>query len=557
MRTRHRVITQWNRRSASAGNILRLSALPLQLFLASMLVVSCKKTPPSAAHSASTQIVTPSPLEKDVVASIHWFGKKRISTQVDATGILGIWNLPESSSLEAHVLEKLAFAPWHLAGITNVVPSDPAPQLFRSVAEDLLNEESYLEVRRGTNQTTAVGLAIHLNQDRSGAWTKALPQIVEALHHHASDVHLEISSTADWTFLGFGQEQNSSVAAMKSRLEREHQPFVARATNFWLDAHVDLAAFKVDLPWPNSSKAPMMDLTLIGDGKDVLTRALFTFSDPLDINLDSWQLPVHLIPPQPIGLTAINGVRPLLSKSQIFSGLPESSVPNQIFFWDRRGIPLQMFFAFPTMSAQQTFDALSPRFAAFLESHSPQGNGSPMMNSTNSTFIWQNFVFGTPFLHAVTNEGVSYVLGGFALPSVMRSNRMPAEIAAHIMNATNLVFYDLENTGERLVHWRYLDDTWRILSDASHSPRLRAGQPSLDWIANCYSNLLYSTSEVRIETPRTLTFARKSTIGLTSLEIETLANWIEMPSFPLGFDSLWQTSSVPSVIMRRKSSPNR
>jgi len=563
MSTRRRVGFQSNCRFPSARNFACLAILFLALLLLLPLGgVGCRKKPSSASGSngPKTPMVTPLPLDKDVIASFHWLGKKRISLLQDAIGPASIWNLPESSQLEAHILDKTALAPWRLTGNTNIALNDPAPQLSRSLLDDLLQEEWYLEVRRATNQSAALGLAIRLSADRATAWTNAWPAIVESLRQQSSNApalldHLDISSVPNWILVGIGQQQNPAIAAMKARLEREGRPFVAAQTNFWVEAHIDLAQFELKLPLPNLSGASTIDLTLNGDGKDVLTRALFTFADPINLNLEHWNLPVQMIPTEPMGLTAINGIRPLLARSKIFAGLPEDSVPNQIFFWDRRGLPLQMFFAFPTKTAQQTFETLAPRFAEFLQSHPPPGMGSASINTTNSTFIWENFVFGSPFLHAVTNDGVPYVLGGFALPTVTRSNRMPAEIAAHIVNATNLLFYDLENTGQRLSHWRYLDDTWRILSDVSHSPRIAPTSPSLVWIANCSSNLLFCTSELRLESPKTLTFARKSTIGLTSLEIDLLANWIEMPSFPLGFNTLWQTSSVPSAVVQRKSTP--
>lgn len=563
MSMRHGVETRLKSGCETDCSTSCLFATLLPLILLLLLATGCKKNPSSATSNPSrTDIVRPMAIEKDVIASIHWLGKKQISAQPDSAGLMNIWKLPESSQLEAHILDKMALAPWRLAAITNAASGDTAPPLLRSLLDDLLQEEWYFELRRETNEPAALALAIHLNRDQAAAWGKALPTIVSSLNQETNQVssfltHLEIASLADWTLIGFGQQQNRTVAAMKARIERERHPFAPRATNFWVEAHVDLSQVNKRLPVLDPPQSPTLDLTMVGDGKDVLTRVLITFLDPINLNLDRWNIPVRLIPPEPLGLTALNGVAPLLAKSKILSGLTEGNIPNQLFFWDRRGIPLQMFFAFPSKNAQQTFEILAPRFGEFLQSHLPPGAGAALINTTNCTFIWDNLVFGSPFLHAVTNDGTAFVLGGFALPSVTRSNRMPAEIAAHILNATNLVFYDLESTGQRLSHWRYLDDTWRILSDASHAPRLREGSPGLDWIANCSSNLLYSTSELRIESPKTLTFARKSTVGFTALEIDLLANWVEMPSFPVGFSSFWATSSVPPAVIQRKSKPNR
>jgi hypothetical protein len=60
-------------------------------------------------------------------------------------------------------------------------------------------------------------------------------------------------------------------------------------------------------------------------------------------------------------------------------------------------------------------------------------------------------------------------------------------------------------------------------------------------------------TEVRLTGPSRLTFARKSTTGLTGLELDLLANWIERPDFPKGLTSLMATNPTP--VIRKKRNP--
>src|SRR5207244_7272059 len=59
--------------------------------------------------------------------------------------------------------------------------------------------------------------------------------------------------------------------------------FIVPATNFWLDADLDLAGL-APLFWPSSSlpqNLPRIALTVIGDGENVRTRAQLDFAKPL------------------------------------------------------------------------------------------------------------------------------------------------------------------------------------------------------------------------------------------------------------------------------------
>ena len=132
---------------------------------------------------------------------------------------------------------------------------------------------------------------------------------------------------------------------------------------------------------------------------------------------------------------------------------------------------------------------------------------------------------------------------------------MPDELAAHILSETNLVLFDFEITGQRLLHWRYLNDSWRILSDAAHTPRLNITSPPLTWISACWSNLAQCTTEIKLADLKTLTFARRSTIGFSALEIELLANWFELTSFPHGVNSIFATNPAPSALIQRRTAP--
>jgi hypothetical protein len=68
------------------------------------------------------------------------------------------------------------------------------------------------------------------------------------------------------------------------------------------------------------------------------------------------------------------------------------------------------------------------------------------------------------------------------------------------------------------------------------------------------TNLSFSVTEVKQLDAHRLNFARRSTLGLSGLELDLLANWIELPQFPRGLTSLMATNPTP-VIRRTRPNP--
>ena len=107
----------------------------------------------------------PPPVSADAVTRLHWCGKKQLSTNSSAAYLMRIWSLSESSRLEVQTLDKLALflggwqpaqSPGLPTNYQSVVAGQPAAALIRPLLEDLLQEESYLELRQATTNQPRV-----------------------------------------------------------------------------------------------------------------------------------------------------------------------------------------------------------------------------------------------------------------------------------------------------------------------------------------------------------------------------------------------------------------
>ncbi|MGC3958703.1 MAG: hypothetical protein QM813_12420 [Verrucomicrobiota bacterium] len=83
-----------------------------------------------------------------------------------------------------------------------------------------------------------------------------------------------------------------------------------------------------------------------------------------------------------------------------------------------------------------------------------------------------------------------------------------------------------------------------MIFDAAHVARLHSGLATIDWLIGNRTNLSHTVSRWRFDNQNTLAFKRKSTVGLNGLELAVLTHWLELPEFPAGLNTLWQTNST-------------
>jgi hypothetical protein len=550
-------------------------ALGLGVGCALLAASGCKKEPSDAASSNAGQAAQP-----QTVAQIRWLGMDRLASETNATRFLAIWQEPESRKLLSQTLDKLAA--W-IAGrqpaMTNP-PASPAPNAkpaplsapLRPVLDDVVQAESYLEVRQVANGPGDLLLAVRLNPERSALWETNLAAAVEASTGTRPGIRpgtygwqaelrgtdaaglggkdrprfLRLARSGDWTLLSLAQDSKPTP------LPTPFPPPTA-GTNFWLQGDVDLArvAQALALDWKLPPNMPRLECSAIGDGENVISRGDATFAQPLNLRLEPWQMPTNLIQGQLISLTAARGLAPWLGKLNLFSNLPPVNQPDQLYIWGRHGLPFHTFYALSLSNATEALNLLAGPITNWANPRILPKNGSISLDTASNLLTWYNLPHAHPFLEAVTNGTPQFLYGGF--DPGLRPLPMPPELAAHVLEASNLVYFNWELAGPMLVHWRYLDDVYRIVFD-NQGPRL-SGTASLQWCATNITNLFHAVTEVRLEQPNHLSFVRKSTVGLNSLELDALLNWLEMPQFPRGLGHLMDTNPAPPFIARRIHHP--
>ena len=294
-------------------------------------LIGCGKSPSPHPGSPSQQSTNPPSTTTAPSFRLHWLGKKRLAAESNATNFVSIWNMPESVRLEGQTLDKLATAPWRL--LTTATPLSNAPSaLLRPLLDDLVQEESYLEISSTTNQPLEIVLAIKLPSDRLALWRSNLPAIFESLQ--PSTFNLQPAATANgWTLLSIFPSINHqpSTINITSRLSTTGLPFAPEATNFWISGRADLSALSHMAGWNirSNTRLPVCEFSAIGDGTNVRTHATLTFPSKAPIELEPWNIPTNLIV-EPIAAVAFaRSVDQVCSQIGFLSPAQTTIIPKQ------------------------------------------------------------------------------------------------------------------------------------------------------------------------------------------------------------------------------------
>ncbi len=517
-----------------------------------VLVVGCSKSEPTATGSRTA--TQPS----NSVARLHWLGKKRLAAENNATNFMALWRLPESARLETQTLDKLSTAPWRL--LKTAIPLSNAPvALLRPLLDDLVQEESYLEVHGATNQPGALVFAIRLDGARARLWQTNLTAVLESITGNrigsdqpttfklqASTFNFQLGRSGDWTLLGVAVGSNPLLGEFISRIQRDHAPFPAQTTNYWVEVAANLqqirAAFALD--WPLPDNTPQFNFTMIGEGETVHTRGDLSFLKPCLIPPEPWNIPTNLIGKSLTSFTAVRGLLPWLENARSYDELRIGPVPNQLFVWSLPAFPMQSFLAIPSGNAANRYLLLRQRLLT-------AGNGWLATNSVgqwaemegDTGLQWQGAPFMTPFVRPVTTANGDFLTIGL-VPTPLTNITGNLELSARVLARTNAVYYDWELTGPRIESWFYMGQLARVI--------FGRGQISPDsavavWLKALQSKLSNSGTVVTMTDPNHLSLERVSSFGYTAFELHLFADWIESLDFPRGLHTA-------QVAMKRKLS---
>ncbi len=560
---------------------MHMRRIRFSLFAAFVLLAGCRGA--KSTESAPPDQPPALPVPAQTVARVHWLGMNQISGKSNTAHLMAIWNLPESRRLERQTLDKLSLAPWPLLH-RNVDTN--AAALLRPLLDDLVADESCLEIRQTSNQLGELVLAIRLDDQRAALWQINLARILESLtgihpvpapepgygwslkKHHDPNL-LELTRVGGWTIVGAAQDHNGLLDDLLTRIRQGQPPLPVGPTNDWLAADLNLSRVflaevgtsRCDVPAreiaggtgapldasrtaqravpansdfstlnPQLSTLNHFHLTVTGESSNVVTRGTLDFSRPLDLTLPPWNIPTDLIDEQLASFTLIRGFKPWLESSPAWHDLQIGPSPDQICVWAVLGFPMQSYFVAPLPDASNEVD----RLAGWVLQKEPAWFGTNeraifARSKQSNGLEWKGPPYMMPFLRSITVSNQDFVYGG-GLVSPTASPMSPNALQA-TLNRPDLVYHDSEATGMRIDQWLYMGQFVRF---ALHKGQLPPHSAGMLWLKAISPRLGESVTDITQTGPNQLSFTRQSTIGFTGFELNLLVDWLESPQFPCG-----------------------
>jgi hypothetical protein len=366
-------------------------------------------------------------------------------------------------------------------------------KLLNPIAADLTAYPTiYEHERHGDSNVWA--LAIQLPADRAEVWKNNWASISKGV---------TVSRQGDWTLVGNG--------TTKSVLEK-----TKKSTDDVLQVSGDGSAIQKFLPMLKPSKT---DLHVTVQGKALRTEGKLQFDQDLGMKLAKWEIPSHSICEPLIGFTAIQGVQGHLSHLSAFN---DQTAPNQLFIWSQDQTPYSSYIAAkvdkPNTFGMDLFKNANLKGMTNLV-------GDFQFDTNNHALYLQGLPLVVPFVRPANSNDVGFVYAGF-IPTAFGTNGLPAELANQITSRNDLVYYDWEIGGARIAQ---VLPVRQMIAIIQSKPVGNYDTAEFKWLKACEPVIGNNITEISKTGARELSLVRRSDVGLSSVELLALTEWVAGP----------------------------
>lgn len=551
-------------------------------FLAGMVIVC------AGCNSGTDQAQPlPSAAPSKSVIRLAFIGTDRLKADTNALPWLTMSELPASQALWRQTLEKLAKAPYQLFHQPIASQGNDHSAVIRSLLEDSLRAESFIEIAGDGQQTTEYEIALRLPADRADFWRTNLLAILEdwtgvrgetlpaeidgwTLRMPGESGVFQFVRSGAWTLFGYGREELIIQAQYRQNIQQSGHPAPA-LSNYWLEVFLDGPNLPLNHEFVRSGggfsviqsvlagpgQRPAVDLRLKGIAQNLRVDGTLSYREPLSWKPEPWQIPTNLIRDPIIGFAAVQGFDSILKHlPQVIARYPDP-MPGQLFVWSGATIPFQTFAAAPMKGAEIKLHYIAPQLVARVNPTLQAHNAGRLAFATNSAGLaalrWTGIPpFVTPFISTAQAAGTDFMVAGLH-PNWGGTNPPPPDaLFQQVAGRTNLAFYAWEITAERAWAWR---NTVNVFRHIFEMPRLGTNAASIVWINSISNRLGNTVTEITQADAKRLNLVRHGPVGLTGLELVGLAHWLESPEFPLNGWKLAQHTNAS--VLKRQNPPLR
>jgi hypothetical protein len=473
----------------------------------------------------------------------HFAGRGGLNAATNATRLKAIDALPATAELRKAFAQKLARAAYGFW--KNDLPARVSDNtaFLQPLFEDLLSVENCMVVSGPVGKTETV-LAAKLTEDRARLWSTNLWQAVTAWRfgnpHPTTSLGagsweskraqapelFQFVRAGKWVLIGLGQKQLPTLRTWAEQAMKSGRP-VALLTNEFLELSARPRAMTSWFPLFGRYPFPSVHLRMLGRGENVRTEARLEYAEKIPGAFDAWQIPTNLVTEPLTSFTVARGIAPWLERNRDFIQLGLRPTPNQICAWGVSNAQCRVYFTLPMPDSTNALRQLAQKVPPLVLSHFTNAIGNFLYVSNKAEVIWE-LPYIAPYLRATKDSGSEFIFGG-DFPPFIKTYPVPDELYSQVRGRNDLVYYDWEDTPQRLEHGQQI---FQLISIAGQLQMPATDSVSERWLRAIRPHLGNTVTEIAQTGPKELTLVRKSQVGMTGFELATFSAWLESRGFP-------------------------
>jgi hypothetical protein len=484
----------------------------------------------------------------------HFAGTHNLAGGTDGELLRKALAQPATVQVMQQAWEKLATAPQRLA--TNAIKdvSVDLAAILRPAIADLAGYQSVGVWQGPLEWAVAIETGAEAGDRWAADWEKTArafgagdPEPVEAGNAElkvargfsdGGDVATACGRLGNWVGVAVGTDP----VARLQQIAAETRTTLETGTDAWLEFRGNPRALTGCELLPDAD----VRLSLTGAADRVRTVATMTFAEPLDLELDSWELPTDAIREPLIGFAAGRGLADLLARLPVLDRAEMKPLPNQVCIWSLGLHPTQTYFAWPAAEAKGALKRVAPVLKEEFQQRLPALRPAEVVYQPElNRAVITNMINAIPFVEAAPGVAPDHLVAGLSLPLYLGKDAGPEPLFEQVRGRSNLVWFDWEITQPRLEMMWHLRTYAAMVSGYLPLP---AGGAVNSWLRDSgFTGCLGNTAtEITLESPTELKVVRASAVGFTAFELTRLAVWLDGEDFPL--------STQPRTIFDRRRS---
>ncbi len=478
--------------------------------------------------------------QDNIVLRIHFAGVDKLTADKEATNINKIFSLEESAVFKAAVFKKVSE---QVGAIFKNVTAEQF-NLFNPILDDLYKSEWCLIIYRQKDTMSEVVLGVSIPADKATIWNDNFVNLAEISGGrkpsnkrfgsangwegkiNGSFNLLRFARAGDWTVLGLATNKFNAFEDIVKKIQKKNFPQSFNSNN-WLEAEVNLDWFTKAIKMPMTGGADFASVRIYNRGGEMKTAVALHYPAGIKWNYQPLNPPIGLIYDPIVSFTAISGSSSLLNEISIIKQLKLKSVPDQLYLWGQGLTPFSTYFAVPVPDATNLMNELAIKLPPLIiNSNSISTAGNVFWVSNRAELVWRGLPLMTPFLKTASDTNGQYIYGGLFPPPAKEKSPAPPELFKQILNRTNLMYYDWEYTGDRVLQWMQIYQILFLFTSVEQVPESKPGQK---WLMKIANDLGEAATEIVVKNPREILILRRSTIGLTGFELLQLTRSVDLP----------------------------